>query len=95
MTMTRGTVGNAETWTVTFVDANDAAVAPDGDVTWEITIAGQRPFTIVQDRLDAVAVGTYELNYTPTVAADYTVKASAIVGGVDQATPAQIRSVVR
>jgi hypothetical protein len=91
--MTRGTVGNAETLTVTFVDDAGNPVTPDGDVTWEISVNNRAPEEIVQEPADAVATGTFRIIHTPTRSGYYMVKATAIVGGNSQSIEATSREV--
>lgn len=87
-----GVVGNMEVWRVAFVGSNDEPAKPDGDVTWVIT--GPNGGTVVQDVDDAVSTGVYEYEHTPTAAAPYTVKASCVIDGAPQATPATLRKVI-
>jgi hypothetical protein len=89
-----GTVGNAVVHRVTFVDANENPTAPDArqdgeDVLFELTFNPARaPFLSVYQAVgDAVSTGVYELEFTPTDARAYWLKATAIVGGSDQAIP--------
>lgn len=93
------TVKNADLWTVTFLDANDVPTTPDGDVTWEVvrnrrwldingTIIEPGEAAATQENTEEVSTGVFELEFTPIKAGPYSVKASAIVGGVKQAVPA-------
>lgn len=84
-----GTVGNADRWRVTFVDSANAPVAPDGEVTWYVNGAT----VATQALVSAVSTGVFEFLYTPTTARPYTVKASAEIDGVPQATNAERRRV--
>lgn len=89
-----GIVGNTDTWTVTFVDANGVATAPDGDVTWTVTVGSTATVT-TQTLAEAVSTGVYQLGYTPTVPRGYRVKASSVIGGEAQATDETFRAVSR
>jgi hypothetical protein len=93
------TVKNADLWTVTFLDANDAPATPDGDVTWEVVRnrrwldmdgAIQAPGTAATTVANTTeeTTGVFLLRFTPIKAGPYSVKASAVVGGVKQAVPA-------
>lgn len=94
--MSSGTVGNADVWRVSFLDADGNPATPDGPVVWtayseygaELARQEQQPSA-------AVAPGVYEWRYTPQEHGAYSVKAAAMVGGVPQATPATMRAVRR
>jgi len=95
-----GTVNNEVTHTATFLDANGDPVAPDSleddeDVIWTLSYSPALvPFlTTIQPRSAAVSTGVFELQYTPTVARAYYVKASATVGGAVQSTPYELYEV--
>jgi hypothetical protein len=92
-----GTVGNADLWTVVFVDANDTPTDPDANVIWQVI--GVYPCTVLEEEVqavgDKVATGTFEFEYTPTSAKPYTVKVRSSVGGVPQSSPATRREVTR
>lgn len=91
-----GARGNADTWTVVFEDSNGVATDPDGNVTW--TASRYEDGTGVLDTetqtlAQKTATGTFVYVYTPTTAGPYYVKASAVVGGAEQATEATLREV--
>ena len=89
-----GTIGNADSWTAVFRNALGAATDPDGNVTWVVTIPDRIVATTTQTLGQKTATGTFVLVYTPTETAAYSVKASAVVGGIAQSTPATLREVV-
>lgn len=83
-------VDNADLWRVTFIDAEGAPTVPDGDVTWTVKRPGRPVEVIRQERAGA----TYELVIVPDRPAPYSVKVSATVLGVPQATEEVRRRVV-
>lgn len=87
-----GTVGNADKWTAVFKDGNNLVTDPDGDVTWTVTV-GRTDSVTTQTLAQKVSTGTFELKYTPTSDRPYSVKVSAVVGGVSQSPDTAVRPV--
>lgn len=94
--MSSGTVGNADLWRIVFTDGDGQPATPDGPITWTAySEYGAELETHEQQPGDAVEPGVYEWRYTPREHGAYAVKASAVVGGIPQATPATMRAVRR
>lgn len=95
------TVGNEDVWRVVWTGSNDPPLPVDPDevggvaMTWEFRARGDATPTVVTQSLsDALATGTFETRYTPTVAGAYVVKASCVIQGAAQSTPETSRAVV-
>lgn len=94
--MSSGTVGNADLWRIAFTDADGQPATPDGAVRWTaLSEYGAQLETAEQSPDAAVEPGVYEWRYTPQEHGAYSVKASAVVGGIPQASPATMRAVKR
>lgn len=88
------TVGNADRWTARFTDAEGTPTDPDGPVTWTVrTLREVVEFTQELGSEGHTGVGVFELVHVPARATIYSVKASAVIDGVAQATAEMERGV--